>query len=125
MVARILTGLATGLLLFGLVFGAAASLDTTDVGTVGAVNAEIAACDTDGISIDFASTDGLELSTVTIGDIADTCDGLTVSATIDGTTVDGTVTDNGTDGDDNTVDLDFSSAGISLDSLTAVDVTIL
>lgn len=120
---RILTGLATGLLLFGLVFGAAASLSTTEVNNVGAVSAEISACDSDGISIEFASTDGLELSAVTIGDIADLCNGLTVTANIEGSSATGTVSSDGSDS--NSVELDFSDAGISLDTLTAIDVSIL
>lgn len=123
MITRLLTGLATGLLLFGLVFGAAASLGTNSVNDVGAVSATVSACDSDGISIDFASTDGLNLSTVTIGGIAHLCDGLAVNATISGNTVSGTVTSDGSDS--NSVALDFSGLGISLDALTSIDVSIL
>lgn len=122
MVGRLLTGIAAGLLLFGLVFGAAASLSTSSLGTVGAVSATVASCDTDGIGIAFTDS-GLNLGDVVVSGIHDDCDGLTLTATIGASVVTGTITATGTD--DASVTLDFSGELITLASLTGVDITIL
>ena len=72
---------------FGAVFAMAASLGGISSAKLGADDAVVASCDTDGVSTTYTSgwdsTDGrYETSSVTVAGVADTCDGQTMKVTL-------------------------------------------
>ena len=84
---RVLIGILAGLAVFGVVFAMAASLGGITSGDVGADNTVVAACDTDGVTTNYtvgwdATDKRYEISTVTVGGVADTCDGDTLSVSL-------------------------------------------
>lgn len=84
---RTIAGLFGGLTVFGAVFAAAASLGGITSGNVGADNAAVASCDTDGVSTSYASswdaTDKrYEVTSVTVSGIANACDGKSLSVSL-------------------------------------------
>lgn len=90
MTKKIIIGLTTGVTVFGATFAMAAGLGGLTSGKIGAANATVAACDTDGVTSSYTSgwdaTDGrYEISTVTVGGVNDACDGQTLSVTLTGT----------------------------------------
>jgi hypothetical protein len=72
---------------FGGVFAMAASLGGISSSSVGADDAVVASCDTNGVTTSYGSAwDAVdkryEVSTVTVGGVDDACDGLTVKVTV-------------------------------------------
>ena len=88
---RIIVAILAGLTVFGAVFAMAATLNGITGQKLGADDAAVASCDTDGVTSDYTSawdaTDKrYEVGTVTIGGVADACDGGTLKVTLaDGT----------------------------------------
>jgi hypothetical protein len=84
---RTLAGILAGLTVFGAVFAMAASLGGITSGTVGADDAVVASCDTDGVTTDYASSwdatdERYEVTAVTVGGINNNCDGKTLSVSL-------------------------------------------
>ena len=84
---RTIAGVIAGLTVFGVVFAMAANLGGITSGQVGADDAIVTSCDTDGVTTSYASswdaTDGrYEVTSVTVTGIADTCDGETLSVSL-------------------------------------------
>jgi hypothetical protein len=83
---RILKGLAI-VTVFGGVFAMAASLGGISSANLGADDAVVASCDTDGVTTAYtsgwdATDERYETSAVTVGGLADTCDGQTMKVTL-------------------------------------------
>lgn len=83
------TGIAVlaALLVFGGVLAMAASLGGITSSAVGADNAVVAACDSDGVSTSYttawdATDERYEVSSVTVSGVSDTCDGQTLSVSL-------------------------------------------
>lgn len=83
------TGIAVlaALLVFGGVLAMAASLGGITSSKVGADNAAVTACDTDGVSTSYtsawdASDERYEISSVTVSGVADACDGQTLAVSL-------------------------------------------
>lgn len=87
---RVLLGLLAGAMAFSMVVGMAASLGGITSDSLGADDAVVAACDTNGVSTDYttsysaATTAGYKVDSVVVGGIADTCDGQQLSVTLTG-----------------------------------------
>lgn len=87
---RTILALLGGILAFALIAGAAASLGGITSGDLGADDATVASCDTDGVTTSYTSaysatgTAGYKVGDVTVGGIADTCDGQTMTVTLTG-----------------------------------------
>jgi hypothetical protein len=84
---RTIAGVLAGLTVFGAVFAMAASLGGITSGRVGADDAAVASCDTDGVTTSYASswdaTDKrYEVTSVTVSGIANLCDGQTLSVSL-------------------------------------------
>jgi hypothetical protein len=84
---RFVISVLAGLVVFAAVFAMAASLGGITSGTVGADTTTVAACDSNGVTAAYtvawdATDERYEISTVTVGGVADTCDGLTLSVTL-------------------------------------------
>jgi hypothetical protein len=84
---RTIAGVLAGLTVFGAVFAMAASLGGITSGKVGADNAAVASCDTDGVTTSYASSwdatdERYEVTSVTVSGIANTCDGQTLSVSL-------------------------------------------
>lgn len=84
---RTIAGVLAGLTVFGVVFAMAASLGGITSGRVGADDAAVASCDTDGVTTSYASswdaTDRrYEVTSVTVSGISNTCDGQTLSVSL-------------------------------------------
>ena len=84
---RTIAGVLAGLTVFGAVFAMAASLGGITSGSVGASNAVVASCDTDGVTTTYASswntTDKrYEVTSVTVGGINNNCDAKTLSVSL-------------------------------------------
>jgi hypothetical protein len=72
---------------FGAVFAMAASLGGISSANLGADDAVVASCDTDGVGTTYTSgwdstDDRYETSAVTVAGVADTCDGRTMKVTL-------------------------------------------
>ena len=89
---RLIIGLAVGVAVFAAVFGMAASLGGITTGTLGADDQVVAACDTDGITTSYATaysgtgTAGYKVDSVTLGSIAQACQGMDFEVTLSGGT---------------------------------------
>lgn len=75
------------LTVFGAVSAMAASLGGISSANLGADDAAVASCDTDGVTTTYASgwdttDERYEVSSVTVGGVADACDGATVKVTL-------------------------------------------
>lgn len=84
---RTIAGLLAGLTIFGVVFAMAASLGAITSDTVGASDAAVASCDTDGVSTDYTSSwdatnEQYEVTSVAVTGIANECDGDTLSVSL-------------------------------------------
>lgn len=84
---RFVISVLAGLVVFATVFAMAASLGGITSGTVGADTTTVAACDSNGVTAAYtvawdATDKRYEITTVTVGGVADTCDGLTLSVTL-------------------------------------------
>ncbi len=75
-------------LVFAATFGFAASLGGITGGTLGADDAVVASCDTNGVTVGYATayntsgTDGYKVASVTVGGIDDACDGLDIGVVL-------------------------------------------
>ncbi len=83
------TGVAllAALLVFGGVLAMAASLGGITSSRVGADNATVAACDTDGVTTSYSTAwdptdERYEISSVTVSGVANACDGQTLSVSL-------------------------------------------
>jgi hypothetical protein len=88
---RFVISVLAGLIVFAAVFAMAASLGGITSGTVGADTTTVAACDSNGVTAAYtvawdATDKRYEISTVTVGGVADACDGLTLSVSLTDTT---------------------------------------
>ncbi len=87
---RTLLAVLGGVLAFALVVGAAASLGGITSTSLGANDSVVASCDTNGVTSSYstvyntATSAGFKVNDVTIGGIADTCDGLSMTITLSG-----------------------------------------
>lgn len=82
---RKMLAVLAGLLVFGLVSAAAATLGGLTVQSLGAESEVVASCDNDGIAVDWGITlQGVEyvVDSVELSDVAAACDGLNVEVTI-------------------------------------------
>jgi hypothetical protein len=84
---RIILALMVSLAVFGSLYAMAASLGGITSDSVGADSTVVASCDTDGVTAAYATswdaTDKrYEITSVTVGGVADTCDGRTLSASL-------------------------------------------
>lgn len=82
---RKMLAVLAGLLVFGLVSAAAATLGGLTVRSLGAESEVVASCDNDGIAVDWGITlQGVEyvVDSVELSDVAAACDGLNVEVTI-------------------------------------------
>jgi hypothetical protein len=88
---RTIAGIVAGLTVFGAVFASAASLGGITSGQVGADDAAVLSCDTDGVTTAYTTSwdgtdDRYEISTVTVSGIAAGCLTKTLSVSLtDGT----------------------------------------
>ena len=87
---RVLAGLLAGTLAFSVVVGMAASLGGITSSGLGADDAVVAACDTNGVTTTYTTsystsgTAGYHVGNVVVGGIADTCDGDNLSVSLTG-----------------------------------------
>ena len=84
---RTLTAVLVGLTVFGTVFAFAATLGGITTATIGANNATVAACDSDGLTTTYTSawdaTDKrYEISQVSVTGVSDACDGQTMKVAL-------------------------------------------
>jgi hypothetical protein len=131
---RLLAALIGGIMVFSLVYAVAASLNVTSTDLAAGTDT-VAGCDANGVTTSYAvAYDGTsgryEVSSVTVGGIADLCLGQDFSVTLAaGTTSLGTVAQadvsswTTTSTDANTLALNFSSADVSAAAVTAVFVS--
>jgi hypothetical protein len=126
---RVITSLVAALTVFGVVFAMAASLGGINSSSLGADDAVVASCDTNGVSTSYTvsynstSPAGYKVTGVSVSGIAAACDGGTMKVVLTGSgnaslgevtsTVSGTSTT-----------LDFSSSNVLAESVTGVHVVI-
>ena len=132
---RSLLAVVGGAMVFSLVYAAAASLTVTST-DMAAGTATVAACDGNGVSTSFTVAFDVtdlryEVSTVTVGGIADACLGQDFSVTLgNGST--GLATQASADvaswtttsTDANTLNVSFSGSNVAASAVTAVYVSI-
>ena len=88
---RILAALLAGAMVFSMVIGMAASLGGLTAANLGADDAAVASCDTNGVTTSYTNaysssgTAGYKVNNVTVGGIADACDGDSLSVVLTGT----------------------------------------
>ena len=129
---RTVLALLGGILAFALIAGAAASLGGITSGDLGADDALVASCDTDGVTTSYTSaysatgTAGYKVDDVTVGGISDTCDGQTMTVTLTGAADAelGTITQPVPVDAAFTNVLDFSSEAVLGEDVTGVHVVI-
>ena len=87
---RILLGLLAGAMAFSMVIGMAASLGGLTSSNLGADDAAVASCDTNGVTSSYTTaysgtgTAGYKVNNVVVGGIADACDGDSISVSLTG-----------------------------------------
>jgi hypothetical protein len=84
---RTVLAILAGLLVFASVFALAASLGGITSGNVGADNAAVASCDSDGVTTSYttawdATDKRYEISSTTVSGVNDACDGQTLSVSL-------------------------------------------
>jgi hypothetical protein len=84
---RHIAALLGALTVFGAVFAMAASLGGITSGQVGADNTSVTSCDTDGVTTSYATSwdgtdDRYEVTSVTVTNINNACDGRTLSVSL-------------------------------------------
>jgi uncharacterized membrane-anchored protein len=84
---RTILALLASLAVFGSLYAMAASLGGITSSKVGADSTVVASCDTDGVTTAYttawdATDKRYEISAVTVGGVADTCDGETLSVSL-------------------------------------------
>ena len=134
-IRRPIAALIGGLMVFALVYAVAASLSVTST-DLAAGNATVAACDANGVTTSYAvaydaASARYEVSTVTVGGIADACLGQDFSVTLGaGSTELGTVAQSDvgswttTSTNANTLAFSFTSADVAASAVTAVYVSV-
>lgn len=129
---RTVLALLGGILAFALIAGAAASLGGINSGDLGADDAVVASCDTNGVTTSYTSaysatgTAGYKVGDVTVGGISDNCDGQTMTVTLTGASDAelGTVTQAVPVAAAFTNVLNFSSEAVLSEDVTGVHVVI-
>jgi hypothetical protein len=129
---RVLLGLLAGAMVFSMVIGMAASLGGLTSNKLGADDAVVAACDTDGVTTSYTNaysasgTAGYKVGNVVVGGIADTCDGdaLSVSLTGSGGTSLGEQSMTVPTGVGTSATVSFSGSNVLAESVTGVHVVI-
>ena len=84
---RTILALLVSLVVFGSLYAMAASLGGITSDSVGADSTVVASCDTDGVTAAYvtawdATDKRYEITTTTVGGVADTCDGRTMSVSL-------------------------------------------
>jgi hypothetical protein len=84
---RTVLALIVSLMVFGSLYALAASLGGITSDSVGADSAVVASCDTNGVTSAYATAwdatdERYEITSVTVGGVADTCDGRTLSVNL-------------------------------------------
>jgi hypothetical protein len=84
---RTILALLVSLAVFGSLYAMAASLGGISSGNLGADSSIIASCDTNGVTAAYATTwdttdKRYEVTSVTVGGVADTCDGQTLNVSL-------------------------------------------
>jgi hypothetical protein len=84
---RTILALIVSLAVFGSLYALAASLGGITSDSVGADSAVVASCDTNGVTTAYvtgwdATDERYEITSVTVGGVADTCDGRTLSVNL-------------------------------------------
>ena len=84
---RVLFSILACLVVFAAVLAMAASLGGITTATVGADDAVVASCDTNGVTAGYATgwdatDERYEITSATIGGVSDTCDGQTLSVSL-------------------------------------------
>ena len=85
---RLIVALLLATLAFAAMVGSAASLGGITNGNLGADDTVVASCDTNGVTLAYTyaynttGTAGYKVATVTVGGIADTCDGQAIGVTL-------------------------------------------
>jgi hypothetical protein len=129
---RVVTGLLAGAMVFSVVVGMAASLGGITSGSLGADDAVVAACDTNGVTTSYTTsystsgTAGFHVGNVAVGGIADTCDGDTMSVTLTGAGGSslGEQTATVPTGAGTSASVSFAAANVLAESVTGVHVVI-
>lgn len=129
---RTVLALLGGILAFALIAGAAASLGGITSGDLGADDAVVASCDTNGVTTSYTSAysatgaAGYKVDDVTVGGISDNCDGQTMTVTLTGAADAelGTITQAVPVAAAFTNVLDFSSEAVLSEDVTGVHVVI-
>ena len=129
---RTVLALLGGILAFALIAGAAASLGGITSGDLGADDAVVASCDTNGVTTSYTSvysatgTAGYKVDDVTVGGISDNCDGQSMTVTLTGASNAelGTITQAVPTAAAFTNVLDFSSEAVLSEDVTGVHVVI-
>jgi hypothetical protein len=129
---RTVLALLGGILAFALIAGAAASLGGITAGDLGADDAAVASCDTNGVTTSYTSaysaagTAGYKVGDVTVGAISDSCDGQAMTVTLTGAANAelGTVSQAVPVGAGTTNVLDFSGDAVLSEAITGVHVVI-
>jgi hypothetical protein len=135
MKGRILVALATGATVCSIVVGMAATLGGITTGKLGADDAVVAACDTNGVSTGYTTsysstaTAGYKVGSVTVSGIADACDGETMSVTLTGASNtslgEQTATvDVNSGGGDTSDTVSFAASNVLAESVTGIHVAI-
>jgi hypothetical protein len=129
---RVLAGLLAGAMAFSVVVGMAASLGGITTGGLGADDAVVASCDTNGVTTSYTTsygtggTPGYHVGNVVVGGIADTCDGdnLAVSLTGSGGTSLGEQSATVPTGAGTSTTVSFAASNVLAESVTGVHVVI-
>lgn len=133
---RALLGLLAAMTAFGAVAASAASLGGVTSDSLGADNAAVAACDTDGVTTTYTAAydsaiPGYETGTVTVGGIADACNGQTLTVNLvdsaNASLGESSVTvavDSTATTPDTSDDVDFTGSNVSAKSVENIHVTI-
>ena len=129
---RVLLGLLAGAMVFSMVIGMAASLGGLTSNKLGADDAVVAACDTDGVTTSYTNaysasgTAGYKVGNVVVGGIADACDGdtLAVNLTGSGGTSLGEQSLTVPTGAGTSATVSFSGSNVLAESVTGVHVVI-
>lgn len=130
---RTLIGVVLGVLVFSVVVASAASLGGITSSSLGADDAAVSSCDTNGVTTSYTTTytatapAGYKVGNVTVGGIADACDGQTLSVTLTGAAsaplAQSTQTVPTSAGVFTAV-LDFSGDSVAAESVTGVSVVV-
>jgi hypothetical protein len=129
---RVLLGLLAGAMAFSMVVGMAAGLGGLSSDSLGADDAVVAACDTNGVTSSYTTaysasgTAGYKVGDVVVGGIADTCDGddITVTLTGAGGASLGSQTGVVPTGAGTSATLSLAGSGVLAESVTGVHVVI-